>query len=253
MFESSTNQEIKQLKRRLNLVIVLFVLILLSGIFSLFGLTPTKFVSAIGNYSKVAGDQLTLGDWNNLTNDFLKKTSDETKNGKLQINGESDSGELQLKTSVNPEHWAIYAHKDFGDLNFWYGDNRVIIKKDGSVGIGTLNPGSKLEVNGQVKITGGAPGEGKVLTSDTNGLANWQAVPSPVATYSSLVYFSNWGYEKEITTSSEQWKLCFLAVVDDDTGNGSCAIYRNNIGKWMAKSGTALTADQACAAQCIKW
>ena len=44
----------------------------------------------------------------------------------------------------------------------------------GNVGIGTNTPGAKLEVAGQVKITGGTPGAGKVLTSDADGLATWQ-------------------------------------------------------------------------------
>ncbi|OFY97459.1 MAG: hypothetical protein A2309_03735, partial [Bacteroidetes bacterium RIFOXYB2_FULL_35_7] len=42
------------------------------------------------------------------------------------------------------------------------------------VGINTANPGAALEVNGQVKITGGTPGLNKVLTSDAAGLASWQ-------------------------------------------------------------------------------
>jgi len=42
-----------------------------------------------------------------------------------------------------------------------------------SVGIGTENPEAKLEVNGQLKITGGNPGAGKILASDANGLASW--------------------------------------------------------------------------------
>ena len=46
---------------------------------------------------------------------------------------------------------------------------------NGNVGIGTTNPGAKLEVAGQIKITGGSPGAGKILTSDASGLANWQA------------------------------------------------------------------------------
>jgi hypothetical protein len=51
---------------------------------------------------------------------------------------------------------------------------RMSILDNGNVGIGTNNPSAKLEVNGSVKITGGTPGTGKVLTSDANGLATWE-------------------------------------------------------------------------------
>jgi hypothetical protein len=44
----------------------------------------------------------------------------------------------------------------------------------GNMGVGTVTPGAKLDVAGQVKISGGAPGAGKVLTSDAAGLATWQ-------------------------------------------------------------------------------
>jgi hypothetical protein len=44
----------------------------------------------------------------------------------------------------------------------------------GNVGIGTNTPGATLEVNGQVRITGGTPAEGEVLTSDGTGLATWE-------------------------------------------------------------------------------
>lgn len=60
--------------------------------------------------------------------------------------------------------------------NFWNTNNGIDAYNlnSGNVGIGTSTPGAKLEVAGQVKITGGIPGTGKVLTSDANGLASWQ-------------------------------------------------------------------------------
>ncbi|RSK48022.1 hypothetical protein [Hymenobacter rigui] len=46
------------------------------------------------------------------------------------------------------------------------------------VGIGVTDASTALEVNGQVKISGGSPGAGKVLTSDASGLATWQTPTS---------------------------------------------------------------------------
>jgi hypothetical protein len=51
---------------------------------------------------------------------------------------------------------------------------RLRITSSGNVGIGTMSPTAKLEVNGQVKITDGSQGAAKVLTSDASGLASWQ-------------------------------------------------------------------------------
>ena len=48
-----------------------------------------------------------------------------------------------------------------------------IYNSGANIGLGTATPGAKLEVNGQVKITGGIPGNNKVLTSDSTGLASW--------------------------------------------------------------------------------
>jgi len=61
--------------------------------------------------------------------------------------------------------------------------NDILLQVHGRGMLGALGVGvedgepldAKLHVEGQVKITGGEPGEGKVLTSDGDGLASWQA------------------------------------------------------------------------------
>ncbi len=44
----------------------------------------------------------------------------------------------------------------------------------GKVGIGTITPAAKLEIQGAVKIVDGTQGAGKVFTSDASGLGSWQ-------------------------------------------------------------------------------
>ncbi len=67
-----------------------------------------------------------------------------------------------------------------------------LIVSAGNVGLGTATPGAKLEVAGQVKITGGSPGANKVLTSDATGLATWQTPASgmsnPMTALGDLIY-----------------------------------------------------------------
>jgi len=124
--------------------------------------------------------------------------------GMLEIYGNSVDSYPQLSLSeadgfarvsfrtmlASAKHWVLAGHTNQTDgesqwhLNYFngsvgknifsvYGNSSVAF--DGNVGIGTATPSSKLEVAGQVKITGGAPGAGKVLTSDASGLASWQA------------------------------------------------------------------------------
>ena len=60
----------------------------------------------------------------------------------------------------------------FTNLNVGQGD-LYVSDRNNRVGIGTISPSTKLDVNGQIRIRGGAPGAGKVLTSDATGLASW--------------------------------------------------------------------------------
>ncbi len=56
----------------------------------------------------------------------------------------------------------------------WDQSGDTISYIQGNVGIGTTTPGAKLEVAGQIIITGGTPFAGEVLTTDNTGLATWE-------------------------------------------------------------------------------
>ena len=56
------------------------------------------------------------------------------------------------------------------------GSQRLVIDKDGDVGINQANPNARLHVNGDVRIVDGTQGAGKVFTSDGNGFASWQTL-----------------------------------------------------------------------------
>lgn len=51
----------------------------------------------------------------------------------------------------------------------------------GNLGIGNINPAAKLDILGNIKITDGTQGSGKVLISDANGLASWQTIPAGIS------------------------------------------------------------------------
>jgi len=50
----------------------------------------------------------------------------------------------------------------------------VIDGTNNRIGMGTATPQTQLHLTGQIRIDGGVPGAGKVLTSDANGLATWE-------------------------------------------------------------------------------
>lgn len=83
-------------------------------------------------------------------------------NGRLSVSG--NSAELSLSNRkvstfvedpTNGERWVIYndGSTTDGKLRFWTDGDKVVFTKEGSVGIGTANPQSKLAVEGQIRAT----------------------------------------------------------------------------------------------------
>lgn len=70
-------------------------------------------------------------------------------------------------------------------------DGIFAFTKSGKVGIGTLVPGARLDVLGNVKIADGTQGVGKILTSDAAGVGSWQ--PSPMPGFSNVQTYTATG------------------------------------------------------------
>lgn len=63
--------------------------------------------------------------------------------------------------------------------------NDVVVTSSGSMGLGTVSPATRLDINngttaGAIKIVDGTQGDGKVLTSDASGIATWKLTTNDV-------------------------------------------------------------------------
>lgn len=90
----------------------------------------------------------------------------------------SDGSSTHYGLGIQSNLFQIYTKTNNNDIVFGYGSSGAFtetmrIKGNGNVGIGTNTPVTTLDVNGQVKISGGSPGADKVLVSDASGLASW--------------------------------------------------------------------------------
>ncbi len=87
----------------------------------------------------------------------------------------NDQAAIQYSLADSAQWWVgTLNNSNYRIFNFGTGGDALSIDfSNDNVGIGTPSPSAKLEVNGQVKITGGGPGAGKVLISDATGLASW--------------------------------------------------------------------------------
>ena len=92
----------------------------------------------------------------------------------------------------------------------------VYVTSANNVGISTASPTQKLDVNGTVRIRGGNPVKGAVLTSDSIGNASWQLAPGGVLVDTITVPSANWIWNSQysLQTSPGSYTEYFTRYVD---------------------------------------
>jgi hypothetical protein len=119
--------------------------------------------------------------------------------GGIGIAQVSPNGLVAVGTYADNSNAFIQTHTN-NDLAFSTnnGTVKMVLQKiTGNFGINVLSPAERLDVGGNVKISGtlqvqgGIPGAGKVLTSNAAGLASWQtpAAPATPAAITSSGFF----------------------------------------------------------------
>lgn len=90
-----------------------------------------------------------------------------------KTDGTNTSGIFGLAHALSGVNYGVRGENDSPDgYSGYFLGNQFYV--GGNTGLGVENPSAKLDVDGQIKIRGGSPGDGKVLTSDASGLATWQ-------------------------------------------------------------------------------
>jgi chaperonin cofactor prefoldin len=131
----------------------------------------TENVGIGGNAAPVSRVHLNNTDGTNMDLRLTNTTSGHTATDGMVLSQNGNTSSL-----INREN---------GELQF--GSNNIVSMK--------LVPSGNLELTNQIKIAGGNPGTGKVLTSDSVGMASWQtiATSNQWVTNGTHIYNSNTG------------------------------------------------------------
>ncbi len=144
----------------------------------------------------------------------------------------SNYAKIGLGNSGESKNWEIGTDYNQGNLdNFyiWQGSanaDRFNIDATGNVGIGTTSPTTNLDVNGTIRIRGGSPGSGKVLSSGADGTASWATntaiTPAVTATLSGASW--TWTSAAPVYTGSTltlppgKWSVQVAILISNTSG-----------------------------------
>jgi hypothetical protein len=137
---------------------------------------------------------------------------------------------------------------------------RLRIDSAGNVGIGTNSPVAKLDINGQIKITDGNQANGKILTSDANGLATWKSAAASISlpqSCSTGTYVSGVDITGKLVCSSlgalppSNYACSYVDIAKDpatgaDTGNRRIFVTSVSYSGYSAQLSSDANANAAC-------
>lgn len=136
-------------------------------------------------------------------------------NGTLKISGGAAGQVLTYEVATGNAIWQTPTGSISGTgaanrISFWSGTtslssnaNLFWDNTNSRLGIGTATPSTAVDINGQVKISGGSPGLGKVLVSDAAGLASWQNISGSGLTGSGVTgNFSFWNSSSSLSSTT---------------------------------------------------
>lgn len=104
--------------------------------------------------------------------------------------------------TLNDDHFGIY-----GSGAGW---NFIMNVENGNIGIGTSTPTAPLDVNGAIRIRGGNPAAGSVLTSiDANGNAIWKT--------QKVAFCTRWA--RNVAMPDAEWRKAEFELEDYDATN----------------------------------
>lgn len=147
---------------------------------------PSASGASVSASYKGTGSIVDAQDVNDIQDAVVDTASEivDTTNEVIDARGSLPSLQDRLDVSTNPDGTLLVSGGSgaiqFNSSNSLVGDasNLFWDSTNKRLGLGTSSPSATLTVLGNVKIVDGTQSNGKVLTSDANGLASWQTAGS---------------------------------------------------------------------------
>jgi hypothetical protein len=113
-------------------------------------------------------------------------------NPRILIEASSISPEVNFKNSddAGPETWALYKHGTTDDFRFYQNGDKVTIENGtGYVGIGTTDPGMRLDVDGQIRLRPGGVSNAGIWLANSSAVDEWYMGKTNIAMTNQLGFW----------------------------------------------------------------